>query len=94
MASIQASQTFSATVAAQKLGVSRKTIYRYIQDNLFENLVIVPRAERSHYLFTDATIELFLARHQGRPPGVKTPKRDYNRRVVKGQRKKKKSGQA
>lgn len=88
----QAGLTFSATVAADKLGISRKTIYRYIADNLFEDLVVIPREKRPHYLFSDEILENFLTRYQGgqaQATQVKTPRRVYNRRVVKGQRKKK-----
>jgi hypothetical protein len=72
---------------AEWLQLSPKTIRRYLAAGMFEFLYVVKRPERNRTLFTQASIVAFRAKYQ--TFSERQGKRAYNRRAVKGRRKKK-----
>lgn len=83
----------TAQEIADELGVSKKTIYAYVNDGVFvkKEYAVVKRGTKRYYTFFADTSERFLARMSGeslpQPDGM-PPKRIYNKHVTKGKHKK------
>jgi len=70
--------------AAEKLGISTKTIYRHLALGYFEKVVIIAHGTRNDYLFSEACLSRYKSKY-GKPE--ERVKRVYNRRVIKGKHK-------
>lgn len=80
-------QLYEIEDVANWLHVHPKTIRRYLQDGMFENYITIKHAERNRTLFTQVSIDGFIATHMAGLPGPERLKRAYNKRAVKGKHK-------
>lgn len=81
-------ELFTIEEVSKRLKISTRTLWRYINADVFKSLVVIPRQERRRVLFTKQSIETFI--HDfSTGPTEERPKRAYNRTVKKYARKKK-----
>lgn len=71
---------------AKRLRIDKRTVYRYVDDGLIENVRIVPRGKRRYFTFSQSSIEHFEKRFPGAVPERPKPKRTYNKRSVRWQK--------
>lgn len=90
MDNIESLEVFTTAEVARRLKVSTKTVYRYIDNNMFVNLVVIPGPERPRYRFTTTTINAFIKKYSGGIEPEQREKRAYHKKKVKGRRAKKK----
>ena len=81
-------QLYECIDVANWLHVDVKTVRRYVAAGMFKNLLIIKREKRNRTLFTQASIDEFIATHMAGLPSPERPKRAYNRRQIKGKHKK------
>ena len=85
----QLPRLYTSKEVAAWLQITPKTLRGYVKAGMFVNVVVVPHAERNRTLFTQASLDTFKTKYGVHLTTPERPRRAYNRRVVKGKRRKK-----
>lgn len=91
MADEELPKMFTVEEAAASLKISTRTLRRYMDTQQIEFLSMNALSKRRYARFTSENINAFIRSHSQGLVSENRPKRAYNRRVVKHQRKKRKA---